>query len=482
MTTGLGILRCAAAGHTARLCSLLIYIGLLAGCDLTTSTEERAKRADEHIVSGSYRSAMIELKNILLKDPNDVGARLKLSKVSLGLGDVASARKELTRAAELGADAGDVMPLHLDILSVAGEFEEILALLGSDPDGLSEKHILRFRGTALLNLGKSDLSAETFRRLIEIDADSVDAKIGLANSIAASGNAQSAIQRLHEITAEYPENVDAWNSLGILQYRAANYVAARTSFGNSLAHSKQQVNVIRHVQVLGGLIESELVTGQLDSARINIRKLSAISPRSPMSLFMAARLARLEQDFALAARNLQTLLNVSPDNMQAQYLLANVQMMQGNFRQAESLLTRVVVGSPDNVQARKLLAQIQLRLDMTEGASTTLAPILEIGDEDAELFSLLAEVNYQQGDIRSVIENLRAASRLDPDDSESKLNLVSAYLIIGEIQLAREVLQTVPPSAAEEFRRLRLLLKILVADEDFEGAIRGSDRAHRRQS
>ena len=91
---------------------------------------------------------MIELKNVLVANPQNFTARLLLAEVSLGLGDQATAEKELTRASDAGAPESAVRPLHLRVLSARGQYTEMLASLGMETGGLSESQVLAFRGEA----------------------------------------------------------------------------------------------------------------------------------------------------------------------------------------------------------------------------------------------------------------------------------------------------------------------------------------------
>ena len=77
---------------------------LLFGCDAgggQTSTEH-TNRAQSHLDEGEHRAALIELKNALLKNPDNTQARLLMGQLHVTLGDGASAEKELLHASELG--------------------------------------------------------------------------------------------------------------------------------------------------------------------------------------------------------------------------------------------------------------------------------------------------------------------------------------------------------------------------------------------
>lgn len=446
-----------------RTTSFIVAMIAIAGCGLATSDDERLQRADEQIASGAYRSAIIEIKNVLANDSKNIRARLMLAEVSLGLGDVATADKEMTRAAELGAPESDIRLLHLRILAAKNRHTEILAALGAETGGLTDAQQFAFRGQALLGLRNPEAAKETYREWLASDSGSVDAEVGLARSIAAAGNIRGAMENLRTVVAGNPQHVDALHTLGSMYARTGDYANSEKALEAALGYSAPQKDINRHMLIIGALVESQLALGKTDDAGKNLARLSAIVPQSPLTLFLAARLARMEQDYALAARHLQMLLNVSPDDGQAQLFLANVQMMQGNYAQAEMLLNRVVSNSPDNIQARKLLAQVQLRQAQPQGAIEALAPLLDRSEKDADVYNLLAQINLQQGDAQSAIQNLRAAARSAPEDMEVRLNLVAAYIDAGEVDLAAEMLATVPESANGNFRRQGLQLSIFTA-------------------
>ena len=159
----------------------ILGFSVMGGCGMTTSGDERLERAQSQMEEGDYRGAMIELKNALASDANNATARLLLAKVSLGLGDVLTAEKEVARAADLNAPESEVRPLHMEVLLAKGAFTDVLAALGMQTAGLTEAQQWTYRGTALLALGKADAASETYREWLAADPASIDADNTLAS-------------------------------------------------------------------------------------------------------------------------------------------------------------------------------------------------------------------------------------------------------------------------------------------------------------
>ncbi len=442
----------------------VILLFLVAGCGLATSDAERITRAEEQMVAGDYRSAMIELKNVLASDGNNATARTLLATVSLGLGDVLAAEKELQRAAELDAPEATIRSINLEILLAKRDFVGILSALGSEIGGLTQEQQWSYRGEALLGLHKSEEAMATYEEWWQSDPSSSDASIGLARAEFLQDDIDAAIARLETITAATPDKSEAWQSLGAARFRNGNHEGAETALRNAVDTLQPQADIRRYSLMLAGLIEAQLIQDKKDDARRNLNRLSGVAAQAPSTMFLAARLARADGDYALASRHLQTLLTISPDSSQAQLFLASMQLMQGNFAQAERLLHRVITVAPDNIQARKLLARAQLQQTQPAGAIEALAPALESGEDDPDIYAILAQANMQGGDTKTAIRQFRKAAELAPYDMEAKLNLASAYLQAGEISLAQEVLDEVPEGAGAMFRREQLMIAGLVAE------------------
>jgi putative PEP-CTERM system TPR-repeat lipoprotein len=449
---------------------LTIAFLFLGGCGLGTSNEERIERANDQVAAGEYRAAMIELKNALANDANNSAARLLLAEVSLGLGDVLAAEKELSRAIELGAPESSVLPLHFRVLVEKRDFSGGLSSLSMENEGLTDEDAWYFRGYALIGLESFEAAETTFDEWLSADADSDRAAVGLAHALIGNGDYQRAIDLMVPLVDRSPSDARAWQALGIAQRREGNLQVAEVALNNAAETIKRESDVRRYGSILAVLAETQMSLAKTDDARRNIGRLAGVFPQAPATFLLAARLERLDKDYAQAVRHLQTLLNLDPDNSQAQLMLASLQMMLGNYAQAESLLDRVVSVSPENIQARKLLAQVQLRRSRPEGAIEVLSPILDTASDDKEIYELLAQVNLQEGDAKAAIENFRAILENSPDDRDAKLNLAAAYLNADEPERALRVLTEIEDDASAGFRKEALWLASLAQSGDSDAA------------
>ena len=109
-------------------------IAMAASCDRLLSADRRIERAAEAYAEGRYLAAMDDVKTALEAEPGHVDGRVLLARVSLRLGDADTARKELDRAIEAGADPAALRDLHYDIFVAQGRYRDALIAAAADED------------------------------------------------------------------------------------------------------------------------------------------------------------------------------------------------------------------------------------------------------------------------------------------------------------------------------------------------------------
>jgi len=117
----------------------LLAAALAVGCQ---SDEEKIagfkERGDAYVEDGKYEEAIIEYRNVLQIDPNDVDAHRGLSQLYLQLGSVSDAYWELSETVRLDPDDRDSRNTYAAISLANGRYEVVLeqadALVAQDPN------------------------------------------------------------------------------------------------------------------------------------------------------------------------------------------------------------------------------------------------------------------------------------------------------------------------------------------------------------
>ena len=284
---------------------LIIFMTFVSGCGLAVSNEEQISRAEASMAEGEFRAASIALKTVLADESENAIARLLLAEVSLGLGEILEAEKEIRLAADLGAPEDRVRPIFLEVLLAKGEFDSVLVSLSEDMPGLTEEQELRYRGAALIGNGSYEQAKNTYREWMRVDSENIDALIGMARAFAAGGETDEAIAEIERALLLEPLDSDALEVLGRLQAGLGMYAEAVESLSSAIENSNRETEFLRYLGMLFELGQAQISSQQMDAARLTVDRLTGAAPATPPTYFIEARLAYETGDYAGAARALR---------------------------------------------------------------------------------------------------------------------------------------------------------------------------------
>ena len=141
-------------------------------------------RGEEALASGDYRAAIIDAKDVLRKEPDNVRGRLLLGRASVETGDGPAAEKEFRRALELGADKSTVAAGLARALLQQGKFQEVLdeIPLGNLPSSEAEAKVRVAHGDALAALGQPEAAREMYTSVLELQPEDLNARLGIVST------------------------------------------------------------------------------------------------------------------------------------------------------------------------------------------------------------------------------------------------------------------------------------------------------------
>ncbi|HEY5759233.1 MAG TPA: XrtA/PEP-CTERM system TPR-repeat protein PrsT [Steroidobacter sp.] len=436
-----------------------------AGCDFLVSPEQRYERAQSAVAEGDRRRALVELKNALQKDPNLHEARALLAEVALWLGDPTNAEAELNKIPKAsGPDPHLELRVRIDL--ALGRFAPALEkLTAASSDQIKPARADLYRGFALQGLGKTAEAQQAFRASAAADPASVDAQVGIIDTMAAQGDAPGALALATQLTEKHPQSALAWYSQGAILARASRTEEAEKALLKAKGMADKQLEATRQVSLLSTLIEMQLATRNFDAARANLDALNRIAAGSPLSALMSARVSMATNDYLGAASGLRRLVNAAPSFTQARYLLGVTLVAQGNLEQASQELNQVVQQAPQNLEARQLLAQVRMRLQDPDGALRVLVPAIETNADDSRLTNLFDGARLAAGADRQTIDTLEKALQEAPDSRGLQIQLASAYVQAGAANKAVALLRRAEGGPKIDARREATLIQAVAVAE-----------------
>ncbi|MGB5344529.1 MAG: tetratricopeptide repeat protein, partial [Woeseia sp.] len=349
-----------------RICGCLV-LALLAGCGLIMDSSDRLERGEEALAEGDFRAAIIDAKDVLLKEPDNLRGRLLLGRASVEAGDGPAAEKELRRAISLGEPFANVAAGLGRSLVSQGKFSEALSEIPLEglPSDEATATARLVHGDAHMGLGDAEAARELYTSVLELAPDNLDARLGIATTHIAEGNVAQAGGAIETILQTDADNPRVWLYSGAFNASNRNFETAVANYRVATELSLKNGDSASLLQARTGLAESLLEQGDDAAARKLVDQLVASSPDALQTKSLVARIAYIDEDWTTAQQNLQQILQVAPNYWPAQLLLGAVHFRSGNLSHAEMYLSSAVAASPDNVRARQMLAEVWLSMRKT---------------------------------------------------------------------------------------------------------------------
>ncbi len=445
-----------------RALALLLVAFPLASCDMLTSAETRMQRAAASIAAGEYRPAVFELRRVLEDEPGNARARLLLAEAEFGAGEVEAAEADLNRAVEAGISPAQAAPLKARLQLAFGRFEMLLTQIDAGEIVLEEPERTLMRGRALIGLRKPEEARREFAAVLDRDPASLDARHGVAESRAQSGDIAGALADLAAITAEDPRQARSWLAQGSLLIQLGRFEEARDALAQAVANAKGRLEEPLELQAIAGQVDALVAMNQIDAAESLFKGLDKRAGQAPITRMLKARIAVARGDLGAAVQGLTELTNDLPSYLPARFMLGSALLAQGNLYQAERQFSRVVEGDPANSEARKRLAEVRLRMNRPESAIDLLGASIGDGAGDPRAIALLGAAQLGAGADPSAIPRLEELVRASPDNRAARLDLAGLYISAGDAGRAVELLQAMP-AVESDARRDVLLIRALAA-------------------
>lgn len=406
--------------------TLILCAGTLTACGGEDSATSLAN-AQAKLSAGDYKTAMIQLKNAVAKDPNNGEARYELGKLYLDQNDLASAEKEFLRARESGYTAANVNPLLARTLLGEGEFQRVLdelpAPADSDPGAAT---IQAMRASALLGLGRKDDAASELQRLSKTAPNNPDVHLVRAHLALADGDIARALEALDEALRNDPQHRDS-QLLKADLLRATGKTAEAASIYRAVVKADP-----RQINPRLALARMAIAQNKLAEARSEVDAALKTMPNSLQARYTEALIDFREKKTEVARDHLASVLTAAPQYVPALLLGGSIEYTLGNLQMAETHLNKVVKAAPNNLYAVRLLAATQLRLARPDDAARTLAPALKSTRPDAAVLVVAGEIAQAKKEFAQASAYFAQAAKLSPGSAVIRTELGLSRLAEGD--------------------------------------------------
>ncbi|MDC8786187.1 XrtA/PEP-CTERM system TPR-repeat protein PrsT [Roseateles koreensis] len=442
------------------------------------SAESMMSSAKQHISKNEANAAVIELKNVLQKEPSNVEARYLLGKLLLDTGDGAGAEVELTKAQDLGRSKDDVVPLLAKSLLVQGKLEPLVSRYADTqiPTAAANAELRATVAFAYAQLRKAPEAKKALDQAFASDPNNISAQLLQAKMQMYQRDFDAVDKTLAKVIAQAPENAEA------MQLKGDALLESRHAADEALAAYRQAIKLDKkNLLSYSAIIWTELSQKNTAAAKKDLDEMSKVFPDHPQTRLFKGMIALEAGDLKTAQEQSQYLLKVSPDNLRTLQLAGAVEFNSNSLVQAETHLTKFVKGAPPAMQtsSRMMLAQIYLRGGEPNKAVAVLQPLLADKTAVPAAYSLVAEAYMQLGEGALAEANFEKAVKGNPGDVKSRIALAIAQVSKGN-EKGFDELQAIS-AADKEVTADLALVSLLISRQQWDSALKAIDSIAKKQ-
>jgi putative PEP-CTERM system TPR-repeat lipoprotein len=440
------------------------------------SPEQHLESAKQYMQKADMKSAVIELKTVLGKQPDNQEARSLLGETYFDLGMYPDAEDQLERARKLGAKDEYVLPILAKTLLRTDKSLQVLNLK-IPTDRLSTKALASLyatRAEAQLSLGnKSEAEAdiETGKK-----ADPNHPELLLAEAKLALTNNQKnqAEQLIDAALKSAPESKEGlYLKAALLQSDGKNDDALKTL---------QQIISNYPWEYRADLAIADLYfkKNDLTAADNSIKAAEKVAGKSPIVRYERGILEWRRGKLDEANTALQDVLGVAPNFLPAQLASAVVNYGLGHYEMSIKSAGIVLGAAPTNLPAAEILAGSLLKTGNINDALKTLSPLLPKYPDNPELLALAGEAYLRIKDYNKAMDYLNRAAELDPKNAMIKTSLAASQLAEGENDKALLQLEQAAKLSDKPGQADFTLVILYLRHKDYDQALQTIDKLEKK--
>lgn len=428
--------------------SLLLTTPMLTGCNGGPESSEalsHISRAETYSEQGQFRSALLEVKNAIQKDPNNVEHIVQLAELYLQIG-VAQEAADLLKpwlqehpdtVALLLARAYVEQGKHLSAT-------ETLALqTPSSPEEELEAALIR--AESVRRSGDAAEALSLYNKLASNNPANTEVITGTLQTQIALGQNTQAVKTASNWLDKNEQAPDVLYWQGLAQYRLNRLEessATLTDAVGALPTSDMLLPIRRRVLTILSQVLTE--QGKMSEAQIYNRVLSENTNTDARDQAAAAVTALKDSNFEEAKTILRDTLKLDPGNERVALMLGAITAGTGELEEGAQLLTENLDPETTPTQFIRAATMAQIDTGEREAALKTLTRAIEARPNDDELLAMHGVLALSlPGHEDSGIASLSKAISQAPERVRFRLALAKYYLqdnkpeqALGQLRMA----------------------------------------------
>lgn len=382
-----------------------ILIGLAVGrADAAANADSYVQNAERLVENHDLNGAESQLRKAAQLAPQDGFIHMRLAEIYVQQGRMNDAAAELILAKQRGVAEEFRAALLSQVMYTQREFGDLLRSVpaGNRPPDI-ESTVRTYRGLAELVIGNNDNAKKMFESAEVLAPKSTAPKVGLARTLLAMRDVDSAVRKIDEALAIAPRDSRALDAKGVALLARGNFAESLNYFNSALKENPANSQA------------------SIDRATLYITK----------------------GDLGLAEQDVQVVERRVPGNTMVLYLKALVATRQGNYQSADATLTRfrtVMSLLPDSFL---LAGAVKYHLNQAEQSDYYLQRFIAQGAKQA--YQLQGALALRQGNPERAVTLLDQAFKLAPDNPDTIAKLKAELARSADAPPAKRAAPAGPP-------------------------------------
>lgn len=404
------------------------------------SAKEHLDLAKSYLSQGSFKASLIEGKNVLQTEPNNIEALSTMATALLKLNDSSSATILIKRAIKFDNNNQNLKLLLVKSYLKQGETissNEIFKSIDiKKVRNVSEYQ--KIHGDILFTSTKHKEAKEWYLKAIKSNENNIEAILGTAKA--------SLLLRQDKEVSKYtdlaiktsPNNIDALLWQAHIQILQKKHAAAESTLSKALieldryelltANKYKAIDMMASTLIAQGRIEESFTYSNF-IAQSRLGKTHK-SYKDALDLFTKdGKLAEAEAAF-------QDILKSTPRHKSSGIILGMINYNKGDYTQAEDYLDKFASSENTPLRSKKILALTKIKLNKPDDAIEIITNTLKQYKNDPDLYALLGFAHLINKTPDKSITALKEAIKLSSNTSIYYINLSRAYLNNEQIPLA----------------------------------------------
>ncbi len=455
-------------------CAAFLAVPSVAVARVSDDSIEYLEEAKSYLKKGDIKSAVIQLKNAIRADGDNVDARFELAILYLRGRDGPSAEKELKAARDRGIEESKVLLPLAQAYALQRKNREILEELKPEDWPKDVKAgILAARGGAYVALKKLDEAERELNEAIAVSPDSAFVLLALSQVLQAKGKFDDAEAQVDKALSIEPDNQRVLVRKGSLQQVRRDYEGAIKSYSKTL--ELNEGNVPARVARASAYI----ARGEDEAARVDVDAALAETPKNPIARYLNALLLARQKKYEEAVDTMQPVMGVLSGYPPALYLQASLSFAQGQIEQAQTQIQSYLARVPKSQRGQRLLAAIYLRKKSADKAIQLLEPMLKSAP-DVRLLTLLGNAYVAVGRNEDAAALFEKVAESDPDNTDIRTRLALTRLNSGDRESAVKEFESILDNDPDEVRANLLLVLTHLRERKFDDALAAANTLKER--